>query len=426
MPLTCVFTPGRVLVTETPSPLEVYMRRTLGIAVAVTLCAFGFAGVASAQTAAPAAGPHFQHVCSQAKVGSVACNALLRTDLVGKIAPNATVAGYGPSDLQSAYNLTAISAAKGAGVTVGIVDAFNDPTAFKDVNTYRAQFGEPALVSCTPSTIKASTTACFAQSDQNGGTSLPRTNGGWAQEESLDVDMVSALCPKCNILLVEARSATIANLGASVNTAVRLGAVAVSNSYGGGEYAAETTDENSFFNHPGVAITASSGDSGFGPQFPAASRFVTAVGGTSLTRASNARGWTETAWSGAGSGCSAFVAKPTWQTDSGCARRTIADVSAVADPNTGVAVFDSTASGGLSGFLVFGGTSVASPLVATVFALAGNASSINGGFPYAHTSALFDVTSGSNGSCGGSYLCTSVPGYDGPTGLGTPNGTGAF
>jgi subtilase family serine protease len=403
------------------------MRRTLGIAVAVTLCAFGFAGVASAQTAAPAAGPHFQHVCSQAKVGSVACNALLRTDLVGKIAPNATVAGYGPSDLQSAYNLTAISAAKGAGVTVGIVDAFNDPTAFKDVNTYRAQFGEPALVSCTPSTIKASTTACFAQSDQNGGTSLPRTNGGWAQEESLDVDMVSALCPKCNILLVEARSATIANLGASVNTAVRLGAAAVSNSYGGGEYSAETTDENSFFNHPGVAITASSGDSGFGPQFPAASRFVTSVGGTSLTRASNTRGWTETAWSGAGSGCSAFTTKQSWQTDSGCARRTIADVSAVADPNTGVAVFDSTPSGGLSGWLVFGGTSVSSPIIGTVYALAGNASTVTyGSFPYSHTASLFDVTSGSNGSCGGSYLCTSVPGYDGPTGLGTPNGTGAF
>ncbi|HEY3611531.1 MAG TPA: peptidase S8 [Pseudonocardiaceae bacterium] len=402
------------------------MRRTLIVAVAVTLGALGFSGVASGQTAAPTAGPRFQHVCSQARAGVAACDAVVRTDLVGGIAPNATVAGYGPSDLRSAYNLGAASATNGAGVTVGIVDAFNDPTAFKDVNTYRAQFGEPALVSCAPSAVRTSTTACFAQSDQNGGTSLPRTNGGWAQEESLDVDMVSALCPKCNILLVEARSATIANLGASVNTAVRLGAAAVSNSYGGGESSTETTQENSFFNHPGVAITASSGDSGFGPQFPAASRFVTAVGGTSLTRASNTRGWTETAWSGAGSGCSAFVTKPTWQTDSGCARRTIADVSAVADPNTGVAVFDSTASGGLSGFLVFGGTSVASPIIATVYALAGNASSINGGFPYAHTSALFDVTSGSNGSCGGSYLCTSGPGYDGPTGLGTPNGTGAF
>ena len=403
------------------------MRRVLSITVAVTTAAFGFAGVASAQTTAPTARPHIQHVCSQAPVGVAACDAVLRTDLVGNAAPRATVSGYGPSDLRSAYNLAAASASNGAGVTVGIVDAFNDPNAFADVNTYRAQFGEPALASCTPSAVKSSTTACFAKSDQNGGTSFPRTNGGWAQEESLDVDMASALCPRCNILLVEARSATLANLGASVNTAVRLGAAVVSNSYGGGESSTETTSENSFYNHPGVAITASSGDSGFGPQFPAASRFVTAVGGTSLTRAGNTRGWTETAWSGAGSGCSAFVTKPSWQTDSGCARRTIADVSAVADPNTGVAVFDSTPSGGLSGWLVFGGTSVASPLVATVYALAGNASTVTyASFPYSHTSSLNDVTSGSNGSCGGSYLCTAGPGYDGPTGLGTPNGTGAF
>jgi subtilase family serine protease len=405
--------------------MEVLMRRALGIAVIVTIAAFGFGGVANGQTTGSAA-PRFQHVCSQARIGSAACDAVVRTDLAGALAPAATVSGLGPSDLRSAYNLVTASANNGAGTTVGIVDAFNDPTAFADVNTYRAQFGEPALTSCAPSAVKSSTTPCFAKSDQNGGTSFPRTNSGWAQEESLDVDMASALCPKCNILLVEAKSATLANLGASVNRAVTLGAAVVSNSYGGGESSTEVSQENSFFNHPGVAITASSGDSGFGPQFPAASRFVTAVGGTSLTRASNTRGWTETAWSGAGSGCSAFVTKPAWQTDSGCARRTIADVSADADPNTGVAVFDSTPSQGLSGWLVFGGTSVASPLIATVYALAGNASTVNyGSFPYAHTSSLFDVTSGSNGSCG-SYLCTSGVGFDGPTGLGTPNGTGAF
>ena len=163
---------------------------------------------------------------------------------------------------------------------------------------------------------------------------------------------------------------------------------------------------------------------GFGPQFPAASQFVTAVGGTSLTRASNTRGWNETVWSGAGSGCSGFITKPTWQTDSGCSKRTIADVSAVADPNTGVSVFDTVHE---SGWLVFGGTSVSSPIIASVYALAGNASSTSfGSFPYSHRGSLNDVTSGSNGSCGGTYLCTGVAGYDGPTGLGTPNGTGAF
>lgn len=154
---------------------------------------------------------------------------------------------------------------------------------------------------------------------------------------------------------------------------------------------------------------------------------MTAVGGTALSRASNTRGWSETAWSGAGSGCSAYDPKPSWQKDPGCGNRTVADVSAVADPNTGVAVYDSYAYQGASGWLVFGGTSVASPIIASVYALAGNASSVTyGSYPYGNTSSLNDVTSGSNGSCGGSYLCTAGTGYDGPTGLGTPSGTGAF
>ncbi|HYS35264.1 MAG TPA: peptidase S8, partial [Pseudonocardiaceae bacterium] len=191
------------------------------------------------------------------------------------------------------------------------------------------------------------------------------------------------------------------------------------------------------------AITASSGDSGFGVLWPASSPFVTGVGGTSLAKAANARGWTETAWSGAGSGCSAFEAKPAWQQDTGCAKRTVADVSAVADPNTGVAVYDTYntcgsssfcdllislgAVAGADGWVQVGGTSASSPIVASVYALAGNTASINyGSFPYSHTASLFDVTSGSNGSCGGTYLCTAGAGYDGPTGLGTPNGTGAF
>jgi hypothetical protein len=136
----------------------------------------------------------------------------------------------------------------------------------------------------------------------------------------------------------------------------------------------------------------------------------------------NARGWSETAWSGAGSGCSAYEPKPAWQTDPGCTRRSVADVSADADPNTGVAVYDTYHSGG---WLVFGGTSVASPIIAGVYELNGGAPTF-GSDPYSHTSSLFDVLSGSNGSCGGSYLCTAGLGYDGPTGLGTPNGSSAF
>ena len=394
------------------------MRRTAVLAAALVLTA------ASAGTAQAAHG-HAQRVCSVAPACYAACNAWLSTDLVPAAAA-ATPSGLSPANLQAAYNLASLSASTGAGRTIGIVDAYDDPTAFNDVNVYRAQFGIPALASCTPSSINASTSACFAKSDQNGGTNYPRKDGGWAQEISLDLDMASAICPKCNVLLVESSSASMANLGTAVNTAVNLGAEVVSNSYGGSEYSGETTDEGKYFNHPGVGITVSSGDSGYGVEFPAASRYVTAVGGTSLKTASNSRGWSETAWNGAGSGCSAYVAKPSWQTDSGCARRTVADVSAVADPATGVAVYDSTSYQGRSGWLVFGGTSVAAPVVGGVYAL-GGVSSVNGAnLPYSHTSSLYDVSGGSNGSCGGTYLCTAVSGYDGPTGLGTPNGAAAF
>jgi subtilase family serine protease len=202
----------------------------------------------------------------------------------------------------------------------------------------------------------------------------------------------------------------------------------ISNSWGG----SDTSDAvyGSYFNHPGVAITASTGDSGYGVEYPASSDYVTAVGGTSLTQnASFARGWEETAWSGAGSGCSSYNSRPTWQASvtTGCSRRAVADVSADADPNTGVAVYDSYAYQGYVGWLVFGGTSVASPVIASVYALAGNASGVSyGSSPYGDPAALNDVVSGSNGSCSPAELCTAGPGWDGPTGLGTPNGTGAF
>jgi subtilase family serine protease len=209
-----------------------------------------------------------------------------------------------------------------------------------------------------------------------------------------------------------------------------MGANAISNSYGGGEFSGEASYENAYYNHPGIAVTVSSGDSGYGVQFPASSRRVVAVGGTSLRTAANSRGWTENAWSGAGSGCSRFITKPTWQTDTGCARRTVADVSAVADPNTGVAVYDSYGSSGGANWFVFGGTSVAAPIIAGVYGLAHNSSSTDYPvrFAYANRTALFDVTSGSNGNCPArnAYFCRAVAGYDGPTGLGTPNGIGGF
>jgi subtilase family serine protease len=351
-----------------------------------------------------------------ATAGTARCFAQVRTDVSGQmgVMPEVTLSGYGPADLRSAYALTS----NGSGSqTVAIVDAYNDPNAEADLGVYRAQYGLPA---CTTAN------GCFRKVNQRGGTTYPANNGGWAQEISLDLDMVSAICPNCHILLVETDGSSFANLAAGVDRAATMGANAISNSYGGGEYSRETSDQ-SHYNHPGIAVTVSSGDSGYGVEFPAASRYVTAVGGTHLTRGGGTRGWTETVWSGAGSGCSRYVGKPSWQHDTSCSRRTVADVSAVADPNTGVAVYDSYPYQGLSGWLVFGGTSVASPIIASVYALAGNEGSINyGSYPYSHTGSLYDVTSGSNGSCGGSYLCTGKVGYDGPTGIGTPHGTGGF
>jgi subtilase family serine protease len=340
--------------------------------------------------------------------------------------------GLGPSQIQSAYKLAGLS---GGGRTVAIVDAYDDPNAASDLATYRQAYG---LSACTTAN------GCFKQVNESGATSpLPTGDYGWAEEESLDVDAVSAACPSCHILLVEASSADNLDLAKAENAAAAApGVAAISNSYGGSEDSTETSYD-SYYNHPGVAITVSSGDSGYGVEYPAASPDVTAVGGTTLTQASNARGWTETAWSDAGSGCSAYEPKPSWQTDSGCAKRTVADVSADADPSSGLGVYDTYNScgsssscdslieaglvQGLDGWAQVGGTSLSSPLTASVYALAGNtASVVNGSYPYSHTGSLFDVTSGSNGSCSGSYLCTAQAGYDGPTGLGTPNGTGGF
>ncbi|HET9721375.1 MAG TPA: S53 family peptidase [Solirubrobacteraceae bacterium] len=408
--------------------------RSVGLSLGL---AVGLLAVPASALALPHSNAHglsSRHVCAAPTAGQASCDALRVTTSTGKTfkakpTPNATIAGYHPADLQSAYNLATASAGSGAGQTVAIVDAYNDPYAASDVATYRSQFGLPALGTCSLSTGKVSSqTACFAQVSQTGSTtSLPRSNASWSQEISLDLDMVSAVCPKCNILLVEASSASMTNLGTAVNEAVKLGATEVSNSYGGSESSSDTKYDSSYFNHAGVDITASSGDSGYGVEYPAASIYVTSVGGTTLNQASNARGWSETAWSSAGSGCSAYDPQPSWQagafSTSLCGNRAVADVSADADPNTGVSVYDSYAYQGYKGWMVFGGTSVASPITASVYALAGGGAPV--GNPYSHTSSLNDVTSGSNGSCGNA-LCTAGPGWDGPTGLGTPNGTGAF
>ncbi|MGW0209429.1 putative Ig domain-containing protein [Streptomyces sp. NPDC003233] len=363
-----------------------------------------------------------QHLCATAEPGHASCFAQRRTDIKQRLASAVAAAapsGLSPANLHSAYNLPT---AAGSGMTVGIVDAYNDPNAESDLATYRSTYG---LSSCT----KAN--GCFKQVSQTGSTtSLPTNDTGWAGEEMLDIDMVSAVCPNCSIILVEANSASMADLGAAENEAVALGAKFVSNSWGGSESSSQTSDDTSYFKHPGVAITVSSGDSAYGAEYPATSQYVTAVGGTALTTASNSRGWSESVWhtnstEGTGSGCSAYDPKPSWQTDTGCAKRMEADVSAVADPATGVAVYDTY---GGTGWAVYGGTSASSPIIASVYALAGTpgASDYPAKYPYQHTGNLYDVTSGNNGSCSPSYFCTAGTGYDGPTGWGTPNGTAAF
>ncbi|HEX4429838.1 MAG TPA: fibronectin type III domain-containing protein [Frankiaceae bacterium] len=357
------------------------------------------------------------NVCTRPSTQHASCNAIIDQNVSGNVAPNGVPWGFGPSDLQAAYQLP--SATAGTGQTIAIVDAYDLPTAEADLATYRAQYGLPA---CT------SASGCFRKVNQDGAATPPVTNAGWGQEIALDLDMVSAACPKCSILLVEANDAGMFNLGTAENTAVALGATAVSNSWGGGEWSNESQADSAFFDHPGVAITVSAGDSGYGLEYPAASPNVIAVGGTSLSVTAGSRGYSESVWSGTGSGCSLYEPKPSWQTDPGCANRSVVDVSADADPATGVAVYDSTANGGQSGWLVFGGTSAAAPLVAGAYELAGVTSpaDIPAQALYAKPSSFFDVTSGSNGSCAGSYLCTAATGYDGPTGLGTPDGVSGF
>jgi subtilase family serine protease len=390
--------------------------------VAVAAAALGAAAAATLAVAVPAAAASparhrgSERTCAvHPSAGAATCFARVVTIngavMHGKPRPAATPSGYGPADIRSAYNLG--SSASG-GRTVAIVDAYDDPTAASDLNTYRSQFG---LAACTTSN------GCFRKVNQTGGTSYPRTDAGWATEISLDLDMVSAACPDCHILLVEANSSSFSDLGTAVNYAAsQPGVVAISNSYGGSDSSAMSA-----YNHPGIAVTASTGDSGYGVESPASFDSVVAVGGTSLTRASNSRGWSETAWSGAGSGCSMYNAKPSWQTSATqCSGKANADVSAVADPNTGVAVYDSTPYQGYSGWQVYGGTSASSPIVASVYALSGNTSGYPASYTWAHTSGLNDVTSGSNGSCSPSVWCTAGSGWDGPTGLGTPNGTSAF
>ncbi len=390
------------------------MRVVLTGGLLSALIAFGFASGANAQVVERSGNVYHKAVC-RLVFGDVArCHAHVVTDSAGHAIAftRPPIGGKIPSDLRDAYKITATGSPS---TIIAIVDAFGYDNAEADLGVYRAQFGLPA---CTTQN------GCFKKLNQRGKQkNYPAQNIGWAEESALDLDMASAMCPNCTIYLVEANTNSFKSLGNAVDEAALLGAHVISNSYGGGE--SKGAKNFAFhYDHAGVAITASTGDSGYGVQAPADMPTVIAVGGTHLVKDGSARGWSETVWSGAGSGCSAVFAKPVWQTDSGCSKRTVGDTSADADPSTGVAVYGPNSQGN-SQWMIFGGTSVAAPLVGGVFGANGGvvdaASTV-----YANSTALFDVTSGSNGSCTPAYLCTGEVGYDGPTGMGTPNGTTAF
>ncbi len=382
-------------------------------------------------------GMNYRAACDAPKPTDTAiCFALVRTDVRNAaVHPAASApAGYSPAQLQAAYGLP--SSSGGSGQTVALVEVGDYPTAAADLATYRSEYG---LSACT------ATNGCFRKVGQSGTSSLPSEDASWAEETALDQDMVSAVCPNCHILIVEANSATTSDLEAAENTAANLGASEISNSYGGSEYAASDVA----YSHAGVVITASAGDSGYseGSMQPCSFASVVCTGGTSLQPASGSRGYTEVVWNdlssqggASGSGCSSEVAKPSWQNDKGCTMRSQSDVSFDADPEYGVAVYDSTAYEGYSGWLEFGGTSVASPAISAVYALAGNAGSLGSSAAERiwtnEGSGLHGVTSGNNlapgGSCGAAYpyICTAGTNddgvYSGPGGWGTPNGVTDF
>jgi hypothetical protein len=344
--------------------------------------------------------------------------------------------GFSPQDLQSAYRLPSETA--GSGQTVAIVDAYDDPHAQADLDVYRSTYDLPPCES-----------GCFTKVNQTGGTTYPEASEGWGLEISLDLAMVSAACPKCHILLVEANSESRENLGIAEDEAATLGATEISNSYAFNEDEVGKTQlekDSKYYSHPGIPITVASGDKSWddsspcldeektdkcidlSPNFPADLSTVVAVGGTNIEpQGESGRGWNETTWNHSGSGCTLYVAKPSWQADKGCKQRTDNDVAAVAE---GVSIYDTYLI--TPGWQDANGTSVATPLTASAIALESSALRAEGveGI-YKHTAHWYDITAGTNYAVEGAscapelYLCEAKIGYDGPTGVGTPNGEAA-
>ena len=383
-----------------------------------------------------------QASCAKPAKGRVACLAIKRTlylnGVSGKIRPLASVQpmggiAYGANQLRKAYGVTEVGARY---KVIAIVDAYHSASAYQDLVDYRAMYNLGPIDNCTKqdlpgmegsviTEVPSGKNPCFMQLDQNGKVAVNHDtqDEGWAQETSLDIEMASAICPHCSILLVEAKIPTMANFDRAVAAAAEFkGVKAISNSYGG--------SDNAEFKYPsyaaaaakGIAVVASSGDSGYGTSAPASFASVIAVGGTSLKVDAKGKWASETAWVKAGSGCSTYNRAATWQPVflTGCAGKMTADVAAVADPATGVAVaYD-------GGWYTFGGTSVAAPIIAGMYAIGPDFGDSAGAFTVANADKLHDISEGTNGRCDVKYWCNAREGWDGPTGLGTPIGSDAF
>jgi subtilase family serine protease len=363
-------------------------------------------------------------VCNRhVPVGQASCLSYILTDK--SLAPHAMghpdVAGYGPADLQAAYNLGSVIGNPGG--TVALVLWNSDPNLEADLAVYRKNFGLP------PCTVKS---GCLMIVNQKGGTKkLPPGNTGDGLEESLDVDMVSANCPNCKIIYVEAAQANTGDLLIAENTAAKMaGVVAMSNSWDTPGTEIPNKKFRLAFDHPGQAVVASAGDGGYSVSSPSDYDTLTSAVGTTLSKGGSGRGWTETVWSGTGSGCSKIINPRSWQLKlvikdklTGCKKRVVGDVAYDANPGTGVAVYDSY---GYGGWIVVGGTSVSAPAEAALYALSGNTTGVPSALAYANLSSFYDITSGQNGTCTPAWLCTAEVGFDAPTGVGSPNGIGGF
>ncbi len=379
------------------------MRRILP----VTIAALMLVAIGLGAPAAASGGEQDQPVCPTTTSGSASCGSVVMSTAAGVPLGSATPSrGYSAAQLRQAYG-------GGNGrATIAIVSAYAHPHPEADLAAYRAAMGMAPLAP-----------GQFTQVAADGET-LPPSDMRWGFEEMNDLEMATALCPSCRLVYVAAASPSWADLSDAVRTAAEFADV-ISNSYGSPEFPGEqryTAWDDAA--RAGIAVTVAAGDFGYGTWFPAASRNVTAVGGTTLQLDAAGNRIAESAWAATGSGCSQFIRKPSWQHDAGCPRRTVADIAAVADPATGVAVYDSFVNNPAAPWFEFGGTSVSAPIVAGVYGAQWQSHGQDGrpvvARLYSDAAHLFDVTSGSNGTCDPAYLCTAGVGYDGPSGNGAP------